>query len=45
MSTDLGPGMSRLWNSLSLEATRAEISGSRRSAADNVWKKRSHYHV
>jgi hypothetical protein len=35
MSTDFEPGMSRLWNSLNLEAIIAEISGSRRSGS---WK-------
>jgi hypothetical protein len=36
-STVLGPGISRLWNSLIFAATRADISWSRRSAADSVW--------
>lgn len=33
------PGMWRLWNSLILDATKADTSGSRRSAAERVLKK------
>lgn len=36
-SISLRPGMSRLWNSLNFVAIRADISGSRRSAAESVW--------
>ena len=34
--TFFGPGIRRLWNSLILEAIKADISGSRRSAAERV---------
>lgn len=42
-TTFLGPGMSRLWNSLNLAATRADTSTSRRSPADSVWKSQTRW--